>query len=553
MKRLRLPALFVLITLLAASPAPAVQEDYDKLLNRGLTNDEPYSYSLIEEARDSQNERELLKAAELFSPDLPAVYFKLSQDALPNVFASIRYGFEGIKAYARNFWWSYSLVSLFFASLLASLVVAAAMVVLIRLPMQIPLLAHDINEGKAKIFIPFLLLPAALGGPLTFIAAALVIIGIHLRKNSRAAVFVFLAFLAASPLLVALSNTMLSAATSPELRAVVAVNEGRNNTYALQTLNNSNNPAAKFSYALALKRVGRYNEALEIYFKLIGENPSDLMVLNNIATTYSAMEQPDKAKEYLNKARNVNSSALVLYNLSQVYRGALDFSTGDKYYKEASSLDHDQVSKYTAFASDNPNRFVIDMTYSIPRLWELAFNKRRTMVSPFPLGKAATAGVAAALIVIAAILYAATRGKAFRCSRCSRIVCNICSRDSRWGQMCPDCYSALVRVQDQDRQKRVSALLAAYEQKDRMRKKVRILSFLPPGIAHIYTGRAMSGMFLLWAFGFLVAAILLNPFIGMGLAGLSHWWLNPVFILTIVILYASTTIYINGRLDSGWL
>lgn len=553
MGRLSLLALTLAAALLAASSALAVQEDYERLLDRGLANDEPYAYALMEEARDVQNEAEVLQEARRFAPDLPAVYFELSLASLPNVFESIQYAFGGIKAYGRNFWWSLSLASLTLASLLISLAVAAAVIVLVRMPIQIPLLSHDINEKNVKILIPFLLLPAALGGPLFFIAGALVIIGIHLRKKSKPAVFVLLAFLAASPLLLKGINTMLSAASSPEMRAIAAVNEGRDNSYAFQALKGSTDPAAKFSYALALKRTGRYDEAVAIYSKLARENPSDVKVLNNLATAYSAMEQSDKAKEYLEQARDVLPSALVFYNLSQVYRGTLDYSTGDRYYQEAAALDRELVSKYTALASANPNRFVIDMTYTVPELWKLALKKHGQIISPFPIGQLPAAGLAVVLIVVAAVLYANTKSKAFRCSRCQRTVCNICSRDSRWGQMCPECYSSLVRIKDHDRQKRVSALLAAYEQQDRMKKTARVLSFLPPGIAHLYTGRILSGLLLLWAFGFFAAALWLNPFVGTGLAGLSHWWLNPILIVNMLILYIATTIYVNGRLDSGWL
>jgi len=542
----------VLISL-AASPALAVDEDYETLLNRGLTNDEPYSYALMEEAKGAENEMEALAEARRFSPDLPAVYFRMSSAALPNVFASIQHGIDGVKAYARNFWWSLSLASLLLASLLLSLVMAAAAVVLVRMPLHIPLLTHDINEGRAKLLIPFLLFPAALGGPAFFVGGCLVMLGIHLKKYSRASAFVYLAFLAASPLLAAAMNTALSAASSPEMRAIVAVNEGRNNSYALQTLKDSTDPAARFSYGLALNRVGRHDEAIEIFSKLALEYPSDARVLNNLASAYSGKEQPDKAIEHLTQASEAAPSALVLYNLSQVYRGILDYANGDRFYQEASAMDRDLVSRYTAISSENPNRFVIDMTYSMPELWRLAFSKRREVMSPFPVGQFAAAGLAVALIILAGILFGSVRSKAFRCSRCSRIVCNICSRDSRWGQMCPECYSALVKFQEHDRQKRVSALLAAYEHRDRQRKTARMLSFLPPGIAHIYSGRAMSGLLLFWAFGFFASALILNPFVETGMAGLSHWWLNPVFAMAMAVMYASTTLYINGRLESGWL
>jgi hypothetical protein len=104
-----------------------------------------------------------------------------------------------------------------------------------------------------------------------------------------------------------------------------------------------------------------------------------------------------------------------------------------------------------------------------------------------------------------------------------------------------------------DRQKRVSALLDAYEHKDKINKVVRILSFLPPGIAQISVGRTLSGFIFLWMFAFCAVALWLNPLIGAGLAGYSHSWLNVPLIVAMVVLYLSSTIYVNGRLESGWL
>ncbi len=552
MRRHKLLALIFSLVLLAVSSAHA-GEDHEKLLDRGLNNDEPYSYSLVKEAAGAQNRLELLEEALKFSPDVPPLYFKLSWASLPGVFKSVQYWIAGLKAYARNFWWSFSLLGLVYASLLISLIIAAALVVAVRLPLQIPLLAHDINEGKLKLLLPLLLVPVALGGPVFFIAGALVVVGISFKKLNKLVVYLVLAAIVVSPVLITIADGLLTTATSTEVKAIIAVNEGRDNTYAFQALKDRSSAEARFSYALALKREGRYDEAIAIYSELAGEDPSNWKVINNLGNAYSARGQPDLAKEAYEKAEKINPSAVVIYNLSQVYRGTLDFATGDKYYQDASNLDRDVVSKYTSLSSKNPNRFVIDVPYSEGELWGLALKSPGKVISPYPIGTISAAGLAAGLLVLFVVLNIMVKSKAFRCSRCDRIVCNICSRDSRWGQMCPDCYGSLVKIKDADRKKRVSALLSAYGHKERIRNIVRVLSFLPPGIAQIYAGRALGGMLLLWAFSFCAVALWLNPFLGTGLAGLSHGWLNLPLILAMVVLYLSSTIYINGRLESGWL
>jgi tetratricopeptide (TPR) repeat protein len=279
----------------------------------------------------------------------------------------------------------------------------------------------------------------------------------------------------------------------------------------------------------------------------------DWRLLNNLAGIYSAQNRTDEAKETLKKAADIGARAILLYNLSQVYRGTLDYAEGDKYYNMASSLDRDEVSRYTAVADVNPNRFVIDATYTRAEIWKSIVGRSGDYMSVFPIGSLPVAGLAVFLLIVSAVFGATIHSAAFRCSRCSKIVCNICSRDSRWGQMCPDCYGSLVRVKNMDRQKRVSALLSAYQHKDKMNRIVRILSFLPPGIAQISAGKTFGGFLFLWAFCFCVALVWLNPLIGTGLAGFAHSWLNVPAILGAAAVYAGSTIYVGGRLESGWL
>src|SRR5512135_3639640 len=83
---------------------------YEEQLNRGIRETEPYSYLLIEQARqDPANADALLKEAQRYSPDLPAVYFELSRQNFSldarGLFQSFDYLRQGLDAYKRNFWW----------------------------------------------------------------------------------------------------------------------------------------------------------------------------------------------------------------------------------------------------------------------------------------------------------------------------------------------------------------------------------------------------------------------------------------------------------------
>jgi hypothetical protein len=125
-------------------------------LNRGIRNSEPYSYLLIKEAiADKTGAKSILQKALLYSPDLPAAYFELSRDSFnftpEGVFEAIDYMREGISAYGRNFWWSYTLLASLFMSMVLSFVASILLLIIVRLPEDMALLYHDIKDVHIRI------------------------------------------------------------------------------------------------------------------------------------------------------------------------------------------------------------------------------------------------------------------------------------------------------------------------------------------------------------------------------------------------------------------
>ncbi len=168
MKRISVILLFYLLLLLPA--VSSGQELYEDQLNKGIRNSEPYSYLLIKQAQTgAAGKKTILLEAMRYSPDLPAVYFELSKASFSlrpeSVFETVDYILQGIAAYKRNFWWSFMLLSSLLISLLLSFLLSILIAVVLRLPRDIPLLSHDIQEGKSRILV-LLLLVFALFGPL---------------------------------------------------------------------------------------------------------------------------------------------------------------------------------------------------------------------------------------------------------------------------------------------------------------------------------------------------------------------------------------------------
>jgi pentatricopeptide repeat protein len=332
MKRISVILLFYLLLLPAVS---AGQELYEDQLNKGIRNSVPYSYLLIKQAQTvAAGKKNILLEALRYSPDLPAAYFELSKASFSlrpeSVFEAFDYFLQGIAAYKRNFWWSFMLISSLLTSLLLSFLLSILIAVIVRLPRDIPLLSHDIHEGEGRMLV-LLLLVFALFGPLFLIGALLVIIGFYMNKWDRTALYLYLIVLLISPLVFRAFSVIFTAPASGELKAVVEVNEAQGNTYALTVLSGKDNPVEVFSYALALKREGRYGEAIDAYKKILALKP-DPRTYNNLANCYVALNDFDRAKELYQKAIQMKPLPSALYNLSQSYRVTLNFDKGEEYF-----------------------------------------------------------------------------------------------------------------------------------------------------------------------------------------------------------------------------
>ena len=211
------------------------------------------------------------------------------------MFESLDYAIKGFKAYNGNFWWLMSISGLFTSSLMLSFVVVLALVLAIRLFIDIPLLSHDIKENRKKILIAMLLVPLSFLGPVFFMAGSLLLLGLYFRGMNKAVVYASVLFLLLSPLWLNIINMFLSAPSS-ELRAIVAVNESRDNKYAASVLKNKDDFISLFSYGLALKREGRYEEAISAYKKLLASHP-DPRAYVNLGNSYAGVNDMAAAKE----------------------------------------------------------------------------------------------------------------------------------------------------------------------------------------------------------------------------------------------------------------
>jgi tetratricopeptide (TPR) repeat protein len=561
-------AVLLLVFLILAPSLSYGSDYYEQQLDRGIRNSDAYAYLLIERAGlDKEKAVPLLREALAYAPDLPAVYFALSKATFsfsgPGLLDSIDYIVGGIDAYTRNFWWSFTMAGSLFFSLVLSFVLAVSLMLAVRLFPDVPLLSHDIGEStwKTSLLLAMVVLSAA--SPLLFLGSVAVLIGLYMKKYNRVAVYMFLLFLLCFPLLSKMALLYLNAASNGNLKAIVQVNESEDNGYALATLENSDDFTSLFSYALALKREGHYDEAIAVYKRLL-QKREDPRVYVNLGNCYAGLYDFDETRKAdLEEAARDYSAALKIrplasayYNLSQVSREMLDFGKGEEYFRSALALDRTAVAGYRAISGRNQNRFVADETLNPAELWDYALGGRQERSSSLGVAAVppAVVSLAALLLAIAFYIMNSREGvRAARCRKCNKILCEKCEARVAWGQMCPECYASLIKLEGTDVRERVARLLAIYDQRRKHRIVLKGLSFVLPGLPEIYGGKVLFGLLFLWSFLFL---FLLPAVVALFVPDshlVSHSFIKWTSLFLAALLYAVFHIITRKRITKGWL
>ncbi len=560
---------FLIIIVLIASFLPSrafPAESADGQLDKGIVNSVAHAYLLIQKAHENRSEAvPILKEALSVSPDLPAVYFELSKASFAlsgtGVLNSIDYFLQGIDAYFRNFWWSFDLFGAIFFALLFSFLLSFIFIILIRLVGDLPLFSHNLTENKTLAIPLLLLIVVSIISPLFFLAGTLIILSLYMRKTDRLVVYLFLTVLLASLPLFSAASFFIFSPLSANVRAVVQVNESKGNNFGLSSLSRSDDYADLFSYALALKRDGRFDAAIAVYKELL-ERKKDPKVYVNLGNCYVGLYNfkedrnenlTEAVGQYLN-ALNIRPLSSAYYNLSQVSREMFDFQKGDEYYREALALDRTAVTRYRSISGRSPNRFVVDETMTYSDLWDYALQTPHK-VSDFGMSVVPVWVVSVFSLGFfpAMVLFNRLRRKAYRCRKCSSIMCEKCEKGLMWGQMCPACYSSLVKLDELDVKERVARLQAIYGHQRNRRLTMKILAWLLPGTAQIYAGKILYGFILLWLFLFFLIFPLVNSVFGPTGGVMADTYLSWSSIPLLVIVYVISNLVTRRRITKGWL
>ncbi len=517
-------------------------------LDFGITNNDTYSFLLIEESRHSSLRRELLEKALRYSPDLPATYFMIACDRFglspEGIFDALDHSMEGIKVYNRNFLWRLNLWNLIIRSFVISFFASIFIYFIIRFPAFAGLIMHEIRENRRKFLLLFLPLLFSIFGLLPLLASLVSLHGLYIWKRDRLVIylsFVILLFFSLSPSLLRIFHV------PSHLKAVTAVNESRDNKYGLLKLKGRNDLPSSFAYALALKREGLYGESIEYYKGLMEKYQLPEVYINRGNALYAAGDLEGAIESY-SRSLSMKPLTAAYYNLSQVYREMLDFKRGEEYFEAAARLDSVSLRRYTTISDRNPNRFVVDVRLPDIHIFKQLVGENGPIIKITSLTFVTSIAILSFFIIERVL-----KSRARKCRRCGSIYCNRCSRMITWKDMCSRCYGFLVRMDQMYSKERLANLISLYHGKARKRTIAKILSYLLPGAGQIYSGKIIEGFLLSWASIFALVVIVLSRVMTDGIYPFHHNWLLPPLMLIIIIVYVISILHIRREIQKGWL
>jgi len=483
----------------------------------------PFSSALIEKGKMAMKEGNDKKAAKFFkdaiamSPDMPQAYIYMAKASFSfdGITSSVGYLFKSWDALTKNVWWSFRTAGMFMSSLYLSLYMSVTALFLIFICSRFRLYIHDVMENAKKIF---LLVPAIVllfFGPIFSLFGLIIPFWTYLNEKERGLVYGI--FIAVFAVLITLPfhAIFLNAYSNQNLRDIVNVNSGLYTGDKSYTLEGHDDYESVFTLALSKKKMGNYQEAINLYKTILGQR-KDAIIYNNIANCYVGLADFKTATTYYNKSLNISDLASAYYNLSQLNREVFNFRDAEKYYSDAVQINADKVSGFVSLRGDSAGSSVVDEVFGVNELWSLILNRSMSDASLGLMGRLysyTNRGVSVILILILAVFLTVygmmVQGSAYSCSKCGRIYCGSCEDKSVVDDICLVCHRTLSEKSLVKPRDRTARTVAIHRYSDSRTRIFNIISFLVPGGGHIFQRKTFSGYMIMFMFFlFLVSGFL---------------------------------------------
>jgi Tfp pilus assembly protein PilF len=278
----------------------------------------------------------------------------------------------------------------------------------------------------------------------------------------------------------------------------------------------------------ARKRAGRYEEAAELYRRLLAADPGDAYARNNLANIEFARGAYDAALARYKAGAEAGGSpevqATSYYNLSLAHLQKFDYQAYSEARSNADRLAKSLVSQYDRWKYDSGDYAAVDLDLTRAQLWAKV-GGRGAGVAIRNVVAGASAAPAAGLVptafanrftaaigvfAVLALAVGRWRGpKAYtvHCAKCGTAFCRYCHLGQSSGGLCSQCYHLFVvrdGVSGPARNRKMAEVQASETRRDRT---FRALSVLAPGSGHLFAGHTLVGCALLAAWCAVVALV----------------------------------------------
>jgi Tfp pilus assembly protein PilF len=270
--------------------------------------------------------------------------------------------------------------------------------------------------------------------------------------------------------------------------------------------------------ATARKKVGRYDEAAELYRQALAADPQDAVARNNLANLEFARGGVDAAAARYRAGTSstvTTVAATSYYNLSLAHLQKFEYQAFNGAKSSADRIAPGLVANYDRFRYDTGDYAVIDLGLEGGQVWEkfagvesgvavrnLLYGERGAKPSSLPRSLVNRFLAALGVFVVVAFLVSRWRGrKAFtlHCRRCGTAFCKLCHLGQATGGLCSQCYHLFVIRDGVSAPVRNRKLEEVQVFDARRERTTRLLSALSPGAGQVYGGWTLGGALLVVA------------------------------------------------------
>lgn len=424
-----------------------------------------------------------------------AARFKMS-----DIMGSVSEYILGIKISLQDFWTLFNFIGRVYTIIVIAIIFTFFTFLVAWLLRVVPLFFHAFREmtsgfieGPLRlIFFGMAMILPLIFGIGWFVLFWVVASWIYLARKERITGLLIVAFFLLLPQILKYDTLYMNGHDNATLQGLLAVDRGYGSPYLINRLKDEqkiepDNVYLPLSIAFLLNRQGNSEESLSYYDNLMDTAKDSIRIpaLNNTGNIHFGAGRYDEAITFYKKAIEADpDSAISLYNLSQAYREKLMFADAENSYETAKKMSPEDVGRYTSFGSRGKGYKVIDYPVDRNDLWITALKPTEisTMLATsilsgvikIPSERFPFLGVSV-LIILTLLSYVKLRTPlAYRCSKCGQIVCGRCIGSKIFGGNCKDCRGRDAKIEivkDLDRR----------------------ISFVLPGLWHIYKGWVVSG------------------------------------------------------------